>query len=194
MVRLLGIVGSPRKGGNTEFVVREVLKAAEQEGAETELISLADYDLKPCDGCEKCIETKSCAINDDVEKIYEKVREVDGIVVGSPVYFFNTTAQVKTFIDRIGYLNIARGRKPFRNKVGGAVAVAARTGPANALSQISLFLSASRMITVAPLVTVLASAKGDAVKDKRGIEDAKELGKNLAQIAKATASLRETIP
>lgn len=191
---MLGIIGSPRRDGNTEIVIREVLKAAGQEGAETELISLADYDLKPCNGCEECLETKSCVINDDVEEIYEKIRKVDGIVIGSPVYFFNTTAQIKTFIDRIGYLNIARGRKTFRNKVGGAVAVAARTGPANALAQVSLFLAASRMITVAPLVTVLASAKGDAIKDTRGIEDAKELGKTLAQIAKVTASLRETIP
>ncbi len=192
MVKLLGVVGSPRKGGNTEIAMREALKAGEQEGAETELIHLADFSLKPCDGCRTCYDTKNCAIKDDVEKIFEKMAEADGVIVGSPVYFYNTTAQTKTFIDRVGYLHNARGRKAFRNKVGGAIAVAGRSGLENALSQIALFLTAARMITVAPVVTVLASAKGDAVKDTRGIEDARELGRSMVPIARATASLRGT--
>jgi len=190
MLRLLGIVGSPRKGGNTEIIIKEALKAAEQKGAETELIHLVDFSLKPCDGCQACFETKNCVIKDDVEKIFEKMTEADAIIIGSPVYFYNVSAQTKTFIDRVGYLNIARERKAFRNKIGGAMAVTGRSGLANALSAILTFLTAARMITVAPVVTVLASAKGDALKDTRGIEDARELGESIVQIAKAIASSR----
>jgi len=190
MVKLLGIVGSPREGGNTEIMMRAALKAGEQEGAETELIHLTDLNLKPCDGCRTCFETKNCVIKDDVENIFEKMVKADGIIVGSPVYFYNINAQTKTFIDRVGYLHLARGRKAFRNKVGGAIAVAGRSGLANALSQILLFLTASRMITAAPVVMALAPSKGDATKDARGIEDARELGKSMVQIAKATISLR----
>jgi len=190
LVKLFGNVGSPRKGGNTEIVMMEALKAGEQEGAETELIRLVDFSLEPCDGCRSCFETKSCVIKDDVEKIFGKMVEADGIIVGSPVYFYNVSAQTKTFIDRVGYLHIARGRKAFRNKVGGAIVVARRSGLTNALSQILLFFTASRMNIVAPVVTALASAKGDAIKDTEGIENARELGKSMVQIAKATASLR----
>jgi multimeric flavodoxin WrbA len=190
MVKLLGIVGSPRKGGNTEVIMKEALKAGEEEGAETELIHLVHFSLRPCDGCRTCFETKNCIIEDDVEKIFEKMAEADGIIIGSPVYFYNTNAQTKTFIDRVGYLNAARGRVTFRNKIGGAVAVAGRSGLSNALSQILMFLAAARMITAAPVVASLASAKGDAIRDTRGLDDARELGKSIVQIAKATASLR----
>jgi multimeric flavodoxin WrbA len=192
LIRLLGIVGSPRKGGNTEIIMKEVLKAGEQDGAEIELVHLVDFSLKPCDGCRTCFETKNCVIRDDVEKLFEKMTQADVIIIGSPVYFFNVNAQTKTFIDRVGYLHNARGRKAFRNRIGGAIVVGARSGLANALSQILLFLTAARMITAAPAVTSLASAKGDAVKDTRGIDDARELGKSIVQIAKATASLRGT--
>ena len=190
VVKLLGIVGSPRKGGNTEIAMRETLKAGEQEGAETELIHLVDFNLKPCDGCRVCFETKNCVIEDDVEKLFEKMTQADGIIIGSPVYFYDVNAQTKTFIDRVGYLHSARGRKAFRNKIGGALAVAGRSGLSNALSQILMFLAAARMITAAPVVASLASAKGDAIKDTRGLDDARELGKSIVQIAEATASLR----
>ncbi len=125
-----------------------------------------------------------------MEKLFGKIAEADGMIVGSPVYFYTVNAQTKTFIDRVGYLHNARERKPFRNKVGGAIAVAGRSGLGNALSQIALFLAAARMIMVSPYVMTLAREKGDAIKDARGIELAKELGKSMVQIAKATASLR----
>jgi len=192
VVKLLGIVGSPRKGGNTEIMVKEALSAAKQEGLETELIHLVDFNLKPCNGCRTCFETKNCVIEDDVEKIFGKMAEADGIIVGSPVYFWNVNAQTKTFIDRVGFLHNARERKPFRNKVGGAIAVAGRAGVANALSQILLFLAGARMITAPPLVMALARAKGDALEDSMGIEQARELGKSMVQITKATVSLRGT--
>jgi multimeric flavodoxin WrbA len=190
VIKLLGIVGSPRKGGNTEIIMKEALKAGEQEGAETELINLVDFNLKPCDACRICFETQNCAINDDVEKIFQKMTEADAIIIGSPVYFANVNAQTKTFIDRVGYLNTARGRKAFRNKVGGAIAVARRSGLTNTLSQILLFLNATRMITASPSVRILAREKGDATKDTEGIEAARDLGKSIVQIAKATALMR----
>lgn len=191
MVKLLGIIGSPRKGGNTEILMKEALKASEQEDAETEMIRLVDFSLKPCDGCRTCFETKKCVIKDDVEKIFEKMAEADGIIIGSPVYFYNVTAQTKTFIDRVGYLHNARENIAFRNKIGGAIVVAGRLGLTDALSQILLFLIDVGMIT-SPVATVLASKKGDAIKDTRGVEDVRELGKSMVQIAKATASLRGT--
>lgn len=190
MVKLLGIVGSPRKSGNTETLMEETLKSAEQEGAEIELIRLVDFNLKPCDGCQTCTKTKKCAIEDDVESIFKKMAEADGIIIGSPVYFQNVTAQTKIFMDRVGYLNIARGRRAFENKIGGAIVVARRAGLSNALSQIFLFLNATRMVAATPAVRALASSKGDVIKDTEGMRSAGELGKSMVRVAKATASLR----
>jgi multimeric flavodoxin WrbA len=191
MIEILGIVGSPRKGGNTEFLMRETLKACEEEGAETKLIHLTDFDLKPCDGCRSCFKTGNCVIEDDAEKIFKEIVGAEGILIGSPVYFYNTTAQTKTFIDKVGYLHSARGRKHFRKKVGGAITVAGGTGLISAASQILMFYHSTRMITAAPIVTGVASAKGEAEKDTRGIQYARELGKTLVEVAKATKQLRK---
>jgi len=193
MVKLLGIVGSPRKGGNTEIIVREALKAAEEEGASTELMFLTDFGLGPCDGCRTCFDTKDCVLEDDVEKIYGKIAKADGIIIGSPVYFNNVTAQTKTFIDRIGYLNIARGRKALRNKVGGAIVVARRAGLSYAYDQILMFFSGMRMITANPAVGLLANAKGEVMKDAEGVEAARELGRSMVHIAEVTGPLRKNI-
>jgi len=191
MVKLLGIIGSPRRDGNTEIIVKEVLKTGEHNGAETEIIHLTDFDLKPCNGCKTCFDTHACVIKDDVEKIFKKIVESDGIVIGSPVYFYNVTAQTKTFIDRVGYLHSARGRVAFKNKVGGAITVAGRSGVTTAISQILLFFNSTRMIIATPTVAAFGYPKGEVIKDNQGIKNAQELGRTMVRIGRKTASLRE---
>ena len=99
-MKILGIVGSKRKDGNTSNLVQEALRAAGQKGAETELIFLSDYTIQGCTGCEGCKDTLSCVIDDDMQKIYPLLLEVDGLILGSPTYFYNVTADVKSFIER----------------------------------------------------------------------------------------------
>ena len=88
-MKILGIVCSPRSGGNTEILVRKALESAEKEGAEVEAWSVAGKDLKPCDHCLSCIKTGQCHIKDDMQALYPKMIEADGIVLGSPVYFWS---------------------------------------------------------------------------------------------------------
>ncbi len=99
-MKILGIIGSRRKNGNTSCLVQEALKAAQNEGAKTELIFLGDYSIKDCMGCEGCKDTLKCVINDDMQKIYPLLLEADGIILGSPTYFYNISADMKAFIDR----------------------------------------------------------------------------------------------
>ena len=99
-MKVIGISGSPRPEGNTTLLVREALNAIAEEGIETEFISLADKELNPCIGCNICKEIGSCQIIDDVDEILQKMKEADGIIVGSPVYFGGVTAQLKILMDR----------------------------------------------------------------------------------------------
>jgi multimeric flavodoxin WrbA len=192
LIEILGIVGSPRTCGNTEFLVREVLKAAETKGAKVNFIPISTYELMPCTGCRICLETGECVIQDDVERIFGKMAKADGIVLGSPVYFGGVTAQMKILIDRIGYLNKSRGRKAFRHKIGGALAVGRRHGLLFTYTQILAFLQDAKMIIPGcRWVLGLGVQKGDVGKDVESVELARELGCEIFKLAALTKPLRE---
>jgi multimeric flavodoxin WrbA len=106
MIHILGVVGSPRIEGNTERVVAEALNAAKEDGAEIELLRLADRDIQPCTACLSCRKTGECLIRDDFNPIFEKMVQADGIILASPVYFSSATPQMKALIDRAGYLSV----------------------------------------------------------------------------------------
>jgi len=142
-VKVLGIVCSPRNRGNTEILVKEALESARSMGAETEMIKVTDMNITPCDGCESCDITGECKIEDDMQVIYTKLLQSDGIIFGSPVYFWSVTAQAKAIIDRTFVFR--KGRR-LRNKVAGAVVVARQAGASNAFSELSDFFSLHRMI------------------------------------------------
>lgn len=100
-MKILGVIGSRRKNGNTAALVEEALNAAVGQGIETEMIYLSDYDFKSCNGCEGCRNSFNCIVNDDMQKIYPLIEEADGIILGSPTYFYNITSEMKAFIDRL---------------------------------------------------------------------------------------------
>ena len=99
-MKVLGIVGSRRKNGNTAYLVQQALQAIESIEVETELIFLGDYNIRGCTGCEGCKDTYKCVIMDDMQKIYPLIMESDGIILGSPTYFYNITTDMKAFIER----------------------------------------------------------------------------------------------
>lgn len=102
MVKVVGIVGSPRIDGNTEFLVKTALnKIGEEEDFEVELITLADKEINYCIGCGVCIKTNKCAFNDDMVEITRKVADCDGLIFASPVYFGDMTGLAKSCIDRL---------------------------------------------------------------------------------------------
>jgi multimeric flavodoxin WrbA len=102
MKRILGINGSPRKNGNSDILLQHILEACSEIVDSTELIYLRDLAIKPCTACERCRNDKACTgVSDDMQSIYLKIEEAQGLVLVSPVYFYNITAQMKTFIDRL---------------------------------------------------------------------------------------------
>lgn len=100
-MRIVAICGSYRKQGNTAKTLRRVLEGAASNGAETEIVYLGDYDLKPCRGCKVCEKTDVCVIkDDDGPKILEAIRRADALVVGAPTYIGGITGMLKQYIDR----------------------------------------------------------------------------------------------
>lgn len=99
-MRMLIVLGSPRKNGNSEILAQYVAKGVEQAGGVVEYVRLNGLNLSPCQGCGGCEGTGICIIEDDMAAIYEQADAVDRVLVVSPVYFYGLTAQTKAFIDR----------------------------------------------------------------------------------------------
>jgi multimeric flavodoxin WrbA len=178
-MKILGIVGSGRDGGNTEILVTEALATAKENGAdETKLIKLTTYKIDPCDGCGICKDTGNCRIDDGMQKIYPEILDADGIIIGSPVYFWNISGQTKIFIDRT-YPFIHKRR--LRDKVGGAIVVSTRAGCSNAFLAISSFFMIQRMRVVGGAICYGAKI-GEVRNDRRGLTEVKALGRLITTL------------
>ena len=183
-MKIVGIVGSPRRGGNTETLTRVALEEIHKEGLDTELLSLAGKTITPCDACASCRKTGKCRIKDDFEAIYSKMVDADGFILATPVYFGAATPQIASLISRC---YAYRGSKrPFENKVGGPLVVARRAGHNFTLAQLTFFFMISGMIIPGSTYWNIAFGreKGEVTKDMEGIETAKNFGKKLAWLTK----------
>jgi len=114
MPRILGIVGSPRRNGNTDILVARVLESAADHGACVTSVHLADLTIRQCDGCHSCWKTGRCTKNDDMLNLYPKIAESEVLVLGTPVYWYGPTAIMKAFIDRLVFFNDPRTRPLIR--------------------------------------------------------------------------------
>ena len=179
-MKILGLSCSPRRQGNTEILLDVVLQGAKQEGAEVELYSLAGKDIKPCDGCRACGETGECHIKDDMQDLYNKLLAADGIIFGTPIYFYSMAAQAKTVIDRTIALN--RPERSLANKVGGVVVVAGSMGLIDALKDLYFYMVTRQMLP-ANFVAAYPGAKDELRKMERCMNAARDLGRQMVQIA-----------
>ena len=99
-MKVLGIAGSPRRGGNTDLLLSEVMKGAASKGAEVKTIVLSNLEIAPCQHCDACLEAGKCRVEDDMHMVYRELELADRIVLASPIQFMGVTAQMKTMIDR----------------------------------------------------------------------------------------------
>lgn len=175
---------SPRKNGNTAASLQVVLKELEQEGIETELIQVGGHTLAGCRACGGCKKNGGhCVLPDDGMNGYiDKMREADGILIGSPVYFANINTEAKALIDRAGYA-LGQG---LAGKVGAPVVAARRAGGTFAYAAINFFFGIKQMIVPGSTYWNLTLARdiGDAQKDEEGVRTFETLGKNMAALLK----------
>ncbi len=179
---ILFINGSPRKKGRTVKYLKEVMKWAKREGAETKFLNLVDFKILPCLGCYS-VSPKNCTFpckqNDDMEKIYPLLIKAKGIVFGSPSYWFSASGLVKNFIDRLTCLE--NNGFLLEEKVFAAVSVAQESGGDEAGHYlISVFNEMGCIIP--PFATPFFNQKGVGSWQKK---DLKELGTNIVRLAKA---------
>jgi len=183
VVKVVGLVCSPRKGGNTEILVREVLAAVEEAGGETELITVAGKSLSGCDACETCLTTGECRIQDDMQSIHQAMLAADGIVFGTPAYFANVSSQAKAVMDRTYCMLFT---KKLKNKVAAPVVATYRIGGAQVLSLLDFFFTNQRML-VAGSVIGYGWARGE-VRDGQGawgpsaMEEARSVGRSVVRL------------
>lgn len=187
-MKVLGINGSPRRGGNTEILIKTVFEELEKESIETEFIQLGGKLVHGCTACMKCREIQDgrCHIkNDTLNEIIAKMIEADGIILGSPVYFADITPEMKALIDVSGYVTRGNGHL-LRRKVGAAVIVERRGGALHAFETINNFFLISQMIIPGSSYWNFAfgGAPGDVLKDEEGMKTMRTLGENMAWVMK----------
>ena len=183
-MKVLGISGSPRPGGNTDILIKHALGVLEKEGIETDFLSLADRPVKPCMACAGCMKGDEirCVQEDPAfEGMIERFQAADGILVGSPVYFGSATPQTMSLLDRVGYVN--RGHPELlRRKVGAAVVVARRAGQNFTFAQLNYFFLIAEMIVPGSTYwnVAIGKDKGEVTGDEEGMKTIETLAENMA--------------
>jgi multimeric flavodoxin WrbA len=179
MKKILGIIGSPRKNGNTHVLVSRILEGAESKGFLPETVFLNDLRIQECNGCHACWKTGSCAKKDDMSNLYQKIIESDVIVFGTPVYWYGPTALMKAFIDRFIFFNGPTNRIKIKNKLA-IIAIPFEEEDMKTVAPVIAFFERSlnylEMNLVGKLIVPGVTLKGE-VKDKvEYMEKAYQLG------------------
>ncbi len=175
MNRIVVLAGSPRKNGNTDLMVASFTKGASEHSI-VEIISVADYDVSPCIGCNTCFdrENNQCFQNDDMTEIYSKLNDADMLVIASPVYFYGISAQLKAIIDRLH----TPMRNRFKIKKLGLMLVGAASLPEmfdSIIVQYRLALSYFKLEDAGMVLVRGAKDKGDITQES--LKEAFEMGR-----------------
>ena len=194
-MKVLAINSSARKDGNTALLINTVFEELKKEGIETEMVQLAGKVIKPCKACWACGGRKNCVHKKDLfQEIYEKMTQADGILLGSPVYTANISANMQAFLERASVVaDMNRNENLLRHKVGAAVTAARRGGALNALDAMNHFFMLQDMFIVGSSYWPIAYGRmpGEVKEDQEGIETMKNLGQNMAYLLKALGERRD---
>ncbi len=183
-MKVVAINGSARKDGNTAILIKHVFAELEAEGIETELIQLAGKKIHGCRACYKCYANKDrqCSVkNDAANECIAKMADADGIILGSPTYFSDVSAEMKALIDRAGFVSRANDFL-LKRKVGVAVVAVRRAGSTHAFDTINHFFLIGQMIVPGSIYWNLGIGRnvGEVEKDEEGLQTMKHLGENMA--------------
>ena len=189
MKKVVAIFGSPRADGNSDILLNHAIKGAEASGAEVQKIVIRDLQIAPCNSCGGCFEKGECVIHDDMQQVYSRFVDTDGIIVASPIYFMGVSAQLKALIDRcqafwarkyILHLPIREGARMVN---GFLIATAARSSEeelfAGAIKTIKAFFHAVDTKYVGDILCCGLEEKGMVYTKHNLLQKAFDAGKQL---------------
>jgi len=196
-MKVLAFNGSPKAEGNTWHAIKMVTAELEKEGLETEIVQVGNKPISGCIACNQCAKLKNeqCVLADDqVNQWIQKMKQADGIILGSPVHFAAMGGTMKSFLDRAFYVSSANNNL-LRHKVGAAVVAVRRSGGLPAFEQLNNYLHYSEMlIPTSNYWNVIHGARpGEVVKDEEGAQIMRVLGKNMAWLMKLVENGRGTV-
>jgi multimeric flavodoxin WrbA len=178
-LNILALVGSPRVGGNTDFLVDQALAEAAKLGAQTEKIILSEHKVAPCLGHDDCGSFETCVQKDDTSWILDKFCEADGVILATPVYYYNASAQLKAFMDR-NYFLYMHNRKS-KAKAVGIIVVAESQGIEDTVHTLKRYVNESFKVPKDKILELhgYAYELGEARNDPQLVERAREFGRKM---------------
>ena len=188
-MKVLMLNGSPKAKGNTALALQEMEKVFLDEGIEVEIVQVGHKDVRGCIACGGCYEKGKCVFDDIVNELAEKLKESDGLVVASPVYYASANATLTAVLDRLFY----SANYPMTMKVGASVAVARRGGCSSTFDQLNKYFT----ITGMPIASsqywnsVHGGAPGQAQEDAEGLQTMRTLARNMAFLMKSISLGKE---
>ena len=191
-MKIIGISGSPRAGGNTEVLLSHALEPFRRQGWAVVEFLLSGKSVAPCNGCDGCAETRECVIRDDMDLLYAELPSCDALIIASPIYYRNVSAQLKAVFDRSYAI---RGSAPLAGKAGGAITVGRGEGGGQALGLAVIYnflLSSGAVCVPGELngVSARADKPGEIVNQPKRLEQARILGENVLRYSRALREAR----
>lgn len=185
MKKVILLSGSPRPKGNTAQIVDECARVIREQGLETEIFSLTGKKIESCTACYRCGDEGNCVLEDGLDELIDKLREADGFIVASPVYFGTARGDVMAALQRIGMVSMASDR--FLSwKVGGPIAIARRGGHTATIQEMLMFFFINEMIVPGSNYwnMVFGRDPGEVWNDEEGIGTIRLFAQNVAELIK----------
>ncbi|MRZ79917.1 flavodoxin family protein [Paeniclostridium sordellii] len=187
-MKVVAFNGSPHKKGNTYNAIETVAKELEKEGIEVDIVHVGNKAIRGCMACGGCSRNQNerCVLDkDEVNEWIQKMKEADGIILGSPVYYSAIAGTMKSFLDRAFYVASSNGGM-FRHKVGASVVAVRRSGGIPVFDQLNNYINYSEMIMPTSNYWNVAygTAPGEVTQDEEGMQIMRVLGKNMAWMMK----------
>lgn len=188
-MKAIAINGSPRKGGNTEVLLKAALEPLAQAGWDTELVRIGGKDIHGCRACFKCWETqdKRCVFGKDAfNAVFEKVLDADALILGSPTYFADVSAEMKAFMDRAGFVSMANGCL-LAGKIGAAVVAVRRGGATHVFDTMNHLFQISQMVLPGSTYWNMGYGlePGKVAGDAEALRNMNQLGQAIAWLGQA---------
>lgn len=185
-MKVLAINGSARKNGNTHILINRIFEKLSTPGIETEAVQLADNMIQPCKACFSCGGRENCICQkDNFAEIFGKMKQADGIILASPVYSANISANMQAFLERAAVVCDMNGSL-MKHKIGISVAAARRGGALNAIDAMNHFFLNHEMLVVGSTYWNMAYGQmpGDVLKDKEALANMDNLAENIIWLLK----------